>query len=87
MPLILILFATEVKISKPHVNIFSTVSVILTKDHLLKVINGIDTSIIVKSDSETTEVFYGKSSLNKTIGTHILKATIDLLLETKDTLS
>ena len=51
---------------------------------LLNVIKGIDTSILERNDSETTKVLlYGKSSLNKTSNTYILKATMNFLLEAK----
>ena len=56
----------------------------LTAGTLLNVINGIDTSILEMNNSETTKVLlYGKTSLNKTSNVHILKVTIDFLLETK----
>ena len=56
----------------------------LTAGTLLNVINGIDTNILEMNNSETTKVLlYGKTSLNKTSNVHILKVTIDFLLETK----
>lgn len=51
---------------------------------LLSVINGIGTNILLKRDSGITkELLYGKIYLNKTRDSHILKATIVILLEIK----